>query len=210
MSLCLFDTPPAQAHSPTSQAAARAIRPDVEYRLLKDWPGYRVGSDGSVWSCRLNSGRLVNIWRRRKVWRHRRGHLYVRVYHKGTVVKFGCHQLVLLAFVGPCPPGMECCHNDGNPANNAVENLRWDTRKANALDRYSHGTHNKGEMHNLAVLTDEVVAQARTERIRDKTPYPQLAAKYGVKRTAMRYAITGVTWKHVTENVAPVEKRNAV
>ena len=45
--LTLFDSPPAQAHSPTSQAAARAIKPDanrlraVVYAALE-----AAGSDG--------------------------------------------------------------------------------------------------------------------------------------------------------------------
>ena len=52
------------------------------------------------------------------------------------------HRLVLEAFVGPCPEGMEACHWDGDPTNNRVENLRWDTRSANARDRVRHGTHN--------------------------------------------------------------------
>lgn len=51
------------------------------------------------------------------------------------------HQLVLLAFVGPCPDGHEACHNDGDPGNNSVSNLRWDTKSANALDKVTHGTH---------------------------------------------------------------------
>jgi hypothetical protein len=53
------------------------------------------------------------------------------------------HKLVLEAFVGPRPPGMEACHWDGNPANNHVDNLRWDTRSANGLDRVRHGNHNQ-------------------------------------------------------------------
>ena len=34
------------------------------------------------------------------------------------------HRLVLEAFVGPNPPGLECCHNNGDPSDNRVENLR--------------------------------------------------------------------------------------
>ncbi len=52
------------------------------------------------------------------------------------------HRIVLEAFVGPCPAGMEGCHNDRNPANNVVSNLRWDTPSNNQLDRRRHGTHN--------------------------------------------------------------------
>ncbi len=51
------------------------------------------------------------------------------------------HNLVLLAFVGPRPDDYQCCHNDGNPLNNNLENLRWDTRSANMLDTIRHGTH---------------------------------------------------------------------
>lgn len=51
------------------------------------------------------------------------------------------HRLVLEAFVGPRPDGLECCHNDGDPTNNRVENLRWDTHASNITDTVNHGTH---------------------------------------------------------------------
>lgn len=50
------------------------------------------------------------------------------------------HRLVLEAFVGPCPEGMQACHNDGDRMNTRVGNLRWDTPKANSADRWRHGT----------------------------------------------------------------------
>lgn len=49
------------------------------------------------------------------------------------------HCLVLEAFVGPRPPGMYGCHNDGNSKNNTLLNLRWDTPGSNMLDRVAHG-----------------------------------------------------------------------
>jgi hypothetical protein len=48
------------------------------------------------------------------------------------------HRLVLEAFVGPCPDGMECCHEDGDSTNNRVDNLRWDTHEANVRERLEH------------------------------------------------------------------------
>jgi hypothetical protein len=50
------------------------------------------------------------------------------------------HRLVLEAFVGPCPPGLECCHNDGDRSNAALANLRWDTRSSNTLDAVQQRT----------------------------------------------------------------------
>ena len=47
---------------------------------------------------------------------------------------------MLEAFVGPCPKGMVCCHNDGDPTNNRPGNLRWDSYAANFRDAMVHGT----------------------------------------------------------------------
>ena len=51
------------------------------------------------------------------------------------------HRVVLEAFVGPRPEGMECRHLDGNPLNNRLENLCWGTPSENAWDRVHHGNH---------------------------------------------------------------------
>lgn len=51
------------------------------------------------------------------------------------------HRVVLDAFIGPRPKGMEACHANGDPTDNRLVNLRWDTRSANAADSVRHGTH---------------------------------------------------------------------
>jgi hypothetical protein len=71
----------------------------------------------------------------------RSGHLYVGLSDGGRVRQAKVHHLVLEAFVGPCPPGMQCCHFDDDPANNNIRNLRWDTGSANMLDRVRNGRH---------------------------------------------------------------------
>jgi hypothetical protein len=53
------------------------------------------------------------------------------------------HILVLEAFVGPRPPGAVARHLDGNPRNNTLDNLIWDTSSENAIDRVTHGTHSE-------------------------------------------------------------------
>lgn len=63
------------------------------------------------------------------------GHLQVSLSGKTRKV----HQLVAVAFLGPCPDGMEICHKDGNPANNHASNLKYGTRADNARDRVDHG-----------------------------------------------------------------------
>lgn len=51
------------------------------------------------------------------------------------------HHLVLEAFVGPCPEGLQCCHWDDDKSNNKLANLRWDTSSANAYDQVRNGKH---------------------------------------------------------------------
>jgi hypothetical protein len=62
------------------------------------------------------------------------GYLTITLSRGQEVRHASVHPLVLEAFVGPRPPGMECCHTDGDKTNNALSNLRWDTKKANELD----------------------------------------------------------------------------
>jgi len=65
------------------------------------------------------------------------GHLSVVLGRGNTRM---VHALVLTAFAGPRPPGMECRHLDGDPTNNHFDNLRWGTRSENILDAVAHGT----------------------------------------------------------------------
>ena len=74
---------------------------------------------------------------------------------------FFVHRLVLEAFIGPCPLGQECCHNDGNAYNNHLSNLRWDSPKNNSADRLLHGTQPCGEKSHLAKLTNGDVREIR-------------------------------------------------
>lgn len=49
-------------------------------------------------------------------------------------------RVVLEAFIGKRPSGMEACHYDGDRSNNELSNLRWDAPKSNAQDKFRHGT----------------------------------------------------------------------
>ncbi|MBB1023322.1 MULTISPECIES: NUMOD4 motif-containing HNH endonuclease [unclassified Dietzia] len=58
------------------------------------------------------------------------------------------HRAVLAAFVGPAPEGADGCHNNGDPSDNRLANLRWDSRSGNNYDKRRHGTdHNVNMTH---------------------------------------------------------------
>lgn len=67
------------------------------------------------------------------------GMVYLCVH--GKKLNQHVHLLVLTAFRGPRPAGMVCCHNDGDPTNNRLDNLRWGTQADNLRDQVRHGRH---------------------------------------------------------------------
>jgi hypothetical protein len=60
-------------------------------------------------------------------------------YSDGTVKKKSVHHLVLEAFVGPCPPGLQTLHRDDDKKNNRLDNLIWGTPKQNRADMHKNG-----------------------------------------------------------------------
>lgn len=75
------------------------------------------------------------------------GHLQATLTKDGKKRRALVHRLVLEAFVGPCPDGMEGCHSpDPNPANNSLDNLRWDTHSENMRDTVRHGTNSRAAL----------------------------------------------------------------
>lgn len=73
----------------------------------------------------------------------RGGYMRVRFHRAGASSYANVHVLVAAAFIGPCPPGLEVRHKDGNPAHNAAGNLEYGTSSQNTLDSVAHGTHNQ-------------------------------------------------------------------
>jgi hypothetical protein len=102
------------------------------------------------------------------------------------------YRLVLEAFVGKCPQGMECCHNDGNPMNNNLSNLRWDTPKNNHADKVKHETTNRGERCGTAKLT---LVQVNAIR-KDNRLQRIIAEEYGVRQSLISRIKNGVRWQH--------------
>ncbi len=125
-----------------------ATHDDEEWRPVVGWEGlYEVSDLGRVRSLdRMVSSGLG----RTKLYRGRVlvGKIAPSTGYRVCTLTSGAgrrkyaliHRLVLEAFVGPCPEGMECCHGDGDRANASLTNLRWDTRSANTIDAVTHQT----------------------------------------------------------------------
>lgn len=69
------------------------------------------------------------------------------------------HRLVLEHFYGPCPDGYQASHLDGNPHNNNISNLKWESPKQNSQRKILHGTSGKCEKNSMAIITQKQVIQ---------------------------------------------------
>lgn len=154
---------------------------------------YFVSDSGDVWDA---------VKRRIILPRPSGNGLQVFLRHPSRVVSPG--RLVLEAFVGPCPDGMECCHWDDDQNNNVVSNLRWGTKSDNAMDRIRNGKYydTKGEKNGMSRLTREQVIEARSLRKQDPRSWTwkALGMRYDVHKDTVRYAVKGTTWAHVETN----------
>lgn len=97
---------------------------------------YRVSSCGRVWSVPrvVPHGDGVRNLKGKYLTPRvgKRGYLIINLNARDTL---RVHRLVLEAFVGPCPPGMETRHLDSDPAHNCLRNLCWGTKAENGADR---------------------------------------------------------------------------
>lgn len=83
------------------------------------------------------------------------------------------HRLVLEAFVGPCPPGLEARHfPDNDRANNRLSNLSWATHATNIGDKHVHGTAQFGD-RSVFRMYPELVRRGANHPLRMR---PELAA----------------------------------
>lgn len=125
-----------------------------------------------------------------------RGYLHACLCKGGIKKTKRIHVLVLEAFVGPRIAGMHACHNDGNPQNNRLENLRWDTIRGNFADKRKHGTWQGGDNNAWHILTE---AQA-LEILRSTESGAALAKRFGVSQSAVWRIRRGRNWKHLRGN----------
>lgn len=110
---------------------------NVQWRPIGGFEGYyEVSSDGQVRSAMRRKGSKGGVL---KAGTTKAGYKLVSLWRDGRGLSCNVHRLVAAAFLGPCPPGMEVRHMDGDPANNVATNLRYGTSSENNLDITRHG-----------------------------------------------------------------------
>lgn len=158
------------------------------FKQISGFDSYYINDSGKVWSMKskkyLKSDIICGYYR-------------VNLHKDGKPYRKFIHRLVLEVFVGFCPKGMECCHNNGNKQDNRLENLRWDTRSNNAKDAVRHGTYIRGEKHYFSKLTEQnvrmIIYMWRTKEFTQR----EIAKLYNICFVTVNDIIHKRSWKHI-------------
>ncbi len=165
----------------------------IEYRDVAGFVGYKIDSDGNLWSC-WRGPLLSDEWKKLKPCIHQK-RTAARTYHCFRLWRNGkphtklAHRIVLEAFVGPRPAGHESRHIDGNPLNNARSNLCWGTHAENTADSRRLGRY-------ATKLTED---QVREIRRRDSAGEDRraLAVEFNTTYSNIGSIMSRQSWKHL-------------
>jgi len=172
------------------------------WKTIPHFPHYEVSDTGRVRSFYKRGG--GNKWMvdkdPQRVLSSAGKYPTVRIKHEdGNYRLRRVHQLVLEAFVGPCPTDMEACHNDGVSTNNSLDNLRYDTHKANAADALQH----KAWSHHKDDFTIYLIRTMRSLGVR----VCDTARLFRVPQNTISAIATGETYSHLG---GPITRRKTL
>jgi predicted XRE-type DNA-binding protein len=110
------------------------------------------------------------------------GYRMVMLFKKGYKFKNKrIANLVLEAFVGPRPVGMQCCHGSRGALDDSLDNLSWDTPSNNIVrDRIRDGTFIHGEDVYNTKLTNDNVREIRRLLTTNEFYQVEIAKMFGV------------------------------
>ncbi len=167
---------------------------------IPNFPGYFADKQGNIWSKKpyRNYAPIPEYPRKLKP-QDNKGYQVVVLYYGKNQYRRTIHRLILETFVGPCPKGMESCHNDGNPSNNKLDNLRWGTKSNNEKDKVKHGTNsvNRGEEHGNSKLTAPDIIEIRILLESGEITQGELGKLYDVNNATISDINVGRIWRHI-------------
>lgn len=112
---------------------------------------------------------------------------------------YPAHRIALTLATGGTPEGLEVAHSCRSRDCVAAAHMRWATRRQNHADKVRDGTHNRGEQHMQAVLTEAQVLEIRT--LSKKMGTVELATRYRIHRSTVRLIVRRLTWSHLPDEV---------
>jgi hypothetical protein len=179
----------------------------VVYKDIPGFPGYRAGSDGTIWSCWKMRGRkkkimtdnfhqiLPTVVKKNKFYQK---HTVTICNSDGKCLHKNVSFFILITFVSNQPEGKNPLHWDDNPFNNNVRNLRWGTNNDNMKDMVRNGKSAFGSRNPNAKLDDEKVIQIK-KMIKDGKTDHDISIIFNVHRAEINRIRDRKIWKHIKD-----------
>jgi len=112
------------------------------------------------------------------------------------------HRLVAAAFLGPCPPGQQVNHIDGDRANPAVTNLEYVTASANILHAVASSDPDRRPRGEEKAGNKLTVADVLEIRSRSGETHRALARQFGVSHHTIGAIRRGEKWRQISRLLA--------
>ena len=177
--------------------ALKTVGGEVDYTQLPVVPGYPNYCYDLGWNVyRRTPAPSTYVGRKCGQWFNGEGRAVWTLYGTdGRAHVVFRSAVVCTHFHGSRPEGMFALHNDGDPANDSEDNLRWGTHTENMADKKRHGTEPdyRGERHPGAKLTEVDVRYIRSSSAR----HCDLARELGVKPATVEHVRKRIIWKDV-------------
>jgi hypothetical protein len=110
---------------------------------------------------------------------------------------YASHRIAFFLTKGLIAEGLIVCHTCDNPPCCNPDHLWLGTHADNADDKVNKGRSRKGVAHPRAILTEQDVVKIRADPRGART----LARIYGVARSTISHARTGLSWGHIARTV---------
>ena len=171
--------------------------------LWKQIPGYKGRYEISNLGILRISG-PDRIGRNRLIGQHPglyatpNGYLQAHLYDERGIKNIGVHQLVMLAFIGPCPSNKQVNHINGRRKDNRLQNLEYLTASENVQHAMANLPRKcqKGTKNAHAKLNESSVAELRRRSSAGELTI-DLAKAFGIAHQTASKAINRHTWTHV-------------
>lgn len=120
-----------------------------------------------------------------------KGYGIVRVDGKNI----GAHRYICELVKGKPPtPEHDAAHecNNGHLGCVNPSHLEWKTRAGNMADKFHNGTHNRGQNHNLAKITEADVREIR--RLSGSLSQREIGRRFGITQQQVSRITSGARW----------------
>lgn len=170
----------------------------------RDIPGYeriyQVSNMGRIKSLERYDKRGFKKWPTRilKPAKTPNGYYQVLLAKDGKTIKRYVHHIVTDVFLGPCPPGKERNHKNGNKADNSIDNLEYCTPSENHHHSYDMLGKQaaRGSKQGSAKLVEEQVIEIRKLH-KDGFTARKLSKMFNVSDSQILHIVHRREWKHI-------------